>query len=533
MVLVTQRSVSDGFVTMTTKDVPVATSLKSSAVAMTEPTVALATEPILTMAVEPAVALVTASTTTAASRGKLYEALKVAIATGVGLVIGAGVVYIYMRSYSNIGKDINAVAQSVNSLKAEVEEMKKNYRLRKRRSLSSGATSRSSDDEGSTPRARRRQVDNRVAEENVDGDAPVLVEEEPNHDAIDAAVASTKSRISREPSERVSRGSSTDGGGEGSSSVYTTASEKRGRRMRSVSRSTNGFESTDDESASVYEEALSVISGGEDEEVSVLTSSTRDEDDFRDLDDADALFDLPTHLLDLIDIVDPLFEGDSTDKGRAYALLEESKSTFDTYPEFLWRFAKASHMLSQIEGAKGEEEKKKNYLFQAFDSAKMGLDSKPADADIQKWYAITLGSIGDYQGLQEKILNGFKFKDHIEYAVTLRPNDPTLHYLLGRWCYSVYMLSWWERRAAAALFAEPPTATIEDALKHFLEADRLKLTAWKGNKLMIAKCYIELNKLEEVRKSLRTAFSLTVVDQDDVEAQREIASLISKYGQSP
>ena len=119
MVLVTQRSVSDGFVTMTTKDVPVATSLKSSAVAMMEPTVALATEPILTMAVEPAVALVTASTTTAASRGKLYEALKVAIATGVGLVIGAGVVYIYMRSYSNIGKDINAVAQSVNSLKGD------------------------------------------------------------------------------------------------------------------------------------------------------------------------------------------------------------------------------------------------------------------------------------------------------------------------------------------------------------------------------------------------------------------------------
>ena len=102
------------------------------------------------------------------------------------------------------------------------------------------------------------------------------------------------------------------------------------------------------------------------------------------------------------------------------------------------------------------------------------------DADVQKWYAITLGSIGDYQGeivlfcfrvlcmgshckllgvlslkfgvlsilssfdsgTQERILNGFKFKDHIQYAITLRPDDPTLHYLLGRWCYAVYMLSW-------------------------------------------------------------------------------------------
>ena len=79
-------------------------------------------------------------------------------------------------------------------------------------------------------------------------------------------------RISRVASDRISRGSSTEGGGEGSSSVYTTASEKRGRRSRSASRSTNGFESTDDESASVYEEVKRpvVIFG---EEVRVLIST--------------------------------------------------------------------------------------------------------------------------------------------------------------------------------------------------------------------------------------------------------------------
>ena len=120
MVLVTHKSVSDEFITVTTKDVPVVAAnmaasliekcpIVSSAVAMTAPTVA--------MVAEPTVAFVTATKTTAVSRGKLYELLKVAIATGVGLVLGAGVVYIYMRSYSNIGKDINAVAQSVNSLK--------------------------------------------------------------------------------------------------------------------------------------------------------------------------------------------------------------------------------------------------------------------------------------------------------------------------------------------------------------------------------------------------------------------------------
>lgn len=31
------------------------------------------------------------------------------------------------------------------------------------------------------------------------------------------------------------------------------------------------------------------------------------------------------------------------------------------------------------------------------------------------------------------------------------------------------MLSWVERRAAATLFAAPPTATVDEALDHFLE----------------------------------------------------------------
>ena len=36
--------------------------------------------------------------------------------------------------------------------------------------------------------------------------------------------------------------------------------------------------------------------------------------------------------------------------------------------------------------------------FKAFEFAKIGLELRPDDADIQKWYAIALGSIGDYQG---------------------------------------------------------------------------------------------------------------------------------------
>jgi len=407
-------------------------------------------------------------------RGRLYDTLKLAAATGAGLVLGAGLgagfMYFYLKSFSQIGKEVKSVVQSINSLTAELEEMKKHYRLRKRGE--STATSYSSDDEITT-----------VCERN-----------------------------SKDVSNSIRRASSSS-----TSNTYASASDERGR-SRSKSRTVSDEES-------VYEEALSDVSSTA-EELSVMNSSTR-EDDFKSVNNID---ELPRPLKDIIDEVDQLFEGTSNQRSKAYVLLKESQSSFSSYADFMWRLAKATHNEAQIEGVSGDQSIKKDLLLRAFDYAKAGLEIRSEDADIQKWYAITLGSISEFQGTQERILNGFKFKDHIVYAIQLRPDDPTLHYLLGRWCYAVYMLSWLERRAAAALFAEPPSSSIEEALEHFSKAEKLRKTAWKGNKLMIAKCYIQLNELDKVQVILKSAFSISMADHDDQEAHQEIITLLSKYG---
>lgn len=39
----------------------------------------------------------------------------------------------------------------------------------------------------------------------------------------------------------------------------------------------------------------------------------------------------------------------------------------------------------------------------------------------------------------------------------------------------VYMLSWFERKAAATFFGEPPIATVDEALDHFMEVNMLKI----------------------------------------------------------
>jgi hypothetical protein len=59
------------------------------------------------------------------------------------------------------------------------------------------------------------------------------------------------------------------------------------------------------------------------------------------------------------------------------------------------------------------------------------------NADAHKWYAITLGSCGDFLPLKEKIENGYVFKQHVDKAISLRPMDYSLYHLLGRFEYEV------------------------------------------------------------------------------------------------
>ncbi|KAL5008165.1 hypothetical protein ScPMuIL_013746 [Solemya velum] len=228
--------------------------------------------------------------------------------------------------------------------------------------------------------------------------------------------------------------------------------------------------------------------------------------------------------------VDRLFDGTDDQKEEAFDLLSNNKAKYSTDAEYHWRLGKASYMLGQIEGARGNAVRRKELLYESKDLSDTAVALNNSSANAHKWYAITLGSIGEFEGMQDKIKNGYIFKDHIKRAIELNPTDPSNHHLLGRWCYGVYMLTWLERKAAAALFATPPTSTAEEALANFIEADRLNPGKWKENLLYAGKCYLELGNATEAVKWLQRANVLPSVSQDDKTAQAEIEILLAKYG---
>ncbi|KAK6183531.1 hypothetical protein SNE40_010999 [Patella caerulea] len=233
---------------------------------------------------------------------------------------------------------------------------------------------------------------------------------------------------------------------------------------------------------------------------------------------------------DIFKQTEDLFEGSNDDKQLAYELLITNKSKISGTEEFYWRLSKSAYLLAQIFNEQGNPERKKELLYEAVESATTSLSLNEQDGNAHKWYAITLGSLNEYQSTQDKIKNGFLIQEHTKRAIELMPSDPSNHYMLGRWCYSVYMLSWLERKVAATLFASPPTATIEEALDEFLKADKLKPVKWKENMLFIAKCYIELREYDKAKEWLNNASKVPIKDANDKEAQVELETLISKYG---
>ncbi|XP_009080898.1 PREDICTED: regulator of microtubule dynamics protein 2, partial [Acanthisitta chloris] len=141
-------------------------------------------------------------------------------------------------------------------------------------------------------------------------------------------------------------------------------------------------------------------------------------------------------------------------------------------------------------------------------------------------FAIMCGYMSQFESVQNKIRNGYLFKEHLDKAIELKPQDPLLYYLNGRWCYSVAQLSWIEKKVAAALFETPPTSTVEEALQNFLKAEEMRPGYSKCNYVYLAKCYKDLGQKNNALKYCDSALSILSVTNEDKEAQKDLEALL-------
>ncbi|OXB65442.1 hypothetical protein ASZ78_005069 [Callipepla squamata] len=208
-------------------------------------------------------------------------------------------------------------------------------------------------------------------------------------------------------------------------------------------------------------------------------------------------------LLNLLQKVDSLHKGSEDDKKESFQLLLEKEAKYENCVDFLWRFARAYG--DMFEMATDAEEKKKYVSDGTF--------------------AIMCGYVSQFDSVQNKIRNGYLFKEHLDKAIELKPQDPLLYYLNGRWCYSLFLnvsignarvaqLSWLEKKVATALFGTPPTSTVEEALQNFLKAEEMHPGYSKCNYVYLAKCYKDLGQKTNALKYCDSAQSVLPVTNE-------------------
>ncbi|XP_058879790.1 regulator of microtubule dynamics protein 2 isoform X3 [Acipenser ruthenus] len=166
----------------------------------------------------------------------------------------------------------------------------------------------------------------------------------------------------------------------------------------------------------------------------------------------------------LMQKADSLHTGPESEKKEGFMMLLEKKDQYGQEVPFLWRLARSYGDMFDLTS---DIEDKKSYTEAGKIFAEKAITLDPMSADSHQWFAIMCGYMSEYESVQNKIKNGYLFKDHLDKAIELKPQDPLSYYLLGRWCYAVSQLSWIERKVAATLFGNPPTATIQDALHYF------------------------------------------------------------------
>ena len=164
-------------------------------------------------------------------------------------------------------------------------------------------------------------------------------------------------------------------------------------------------------------------------------------------------------------------------------------------------------------------------VFDALKHAKRALELVPEIGAAHKWYAILLSESGSFAGTSASIKNSFVVREHFERAAALSPKDATSRHLLGLWCFEVAKLSWIEQKAAAALFATPPTATFAEALDHFEHAERIEPGFYPKNLLLTAQALSRLGRADEAKAALAKCLAATPKSPEDEATLEEARKL--------
>ncbi|EGZ24185.1 hypothetical protein PHYSODRAFT_485810 [Phytophthora sojae] len=229
---------------------------------------------------------------------------------------------------------------------------------------------------------------------------------------------------------------------------------------------------------------------------------------------------IPGDIEAIIKRADDLFDQGLHAQTREYLKVELPKHPPSV--EMLWRLARACNYLVD---EKSNPDEKKALAFEGLADAEKAYALNSDSAASNKWMAIMTSTVGNFRDLKEKIAGAY---DHIQRAIELDPTDAISHNILGQWCLAFADMTWIEKRAAAALFGTPPTATYEEAVQHFEAAEKISPGFWKKNVFLLAQTYMKMKRTKEAATWVLEAKAVPVKTKEDEEVAQDIAALMKQ-----
>jgi hypothetical protein len=213
----------------------------------------------------------------------------------------------------------------------------------------------------------------------------------------------------------------------------------------------------------------------------------------------------------------------------AEALLERSDA-----PQAHWRLARALHQLAtapppapQLPAAQRLALLQRAHAALAAAKAELPRGATAELCAAHRWSGIVLSDLSALQGTREAILAAYAVRSDFEQALALDPGDASAHHLLGAWALRVALLGPWTRWLAGTLYAEPPSATLAEAVEAFEAAEALQPGFWVANRAQLARALAAQGDAGGARRWAEAALELPARTADDAAAHEAARAVLA------
>ncbi|KAK6728953.1 hypothetical protein RB195_006171 [Necator americanus] len=231
-----------------------------------------------------------------------------------------------------------------------------------------------------------------------------------------------------------------------------------------------------------------------------------------------------TYIMAAFNDTDELFGTDVI--GEAYKKLKKRYEEGEKAPELLWRLARATLELADIES---DKERKRYLILEATSCAVEAAIYDEKNINTLRWAAVATAYNSDYLFEMDKILELKKTIEYTTKGLRLNPDDYVLLFVRGRTIFQLCNLNSIERKKVESVFQltgnEPPPS-VDRARWYFLKSYEIE-PKYLPNLHYLGLCLISQGNKEEARRILREAMDRRV-EGANVTVQAECAELLKQ-----